>query len=208
MFWESLGRFGSLAASTVAYKHSDLSDLSDLSDKPPAIYRHLCRPQSAAPQSFPILPNTSQTPPVHKHANQQPLPSASVLLRRDKSAFVTLRRDKQTAEVKRGKRALAVLCGLSCSQVVFCNALPAGVYFCTRPSEHRSKAQNAPREPQNKKTSDCGNNRRFVNKISGVVLLSHTHMCSTIAAGALNYRVREGNVCCFSAIDTRKNFQY
>ena len=30
-----------------------------------------------------------------------------------------------------------------------------------KPSEHRSKAQNAPREPQNKKTSDCGNNRRF-----------------------------------------------
>ena len=49
------------------------------------------------------------------------------------SASVLLRRDKQTAEAKRGKRALAVLCGLSCSQVVFCNALPAGVYFCTRP---------------------------------------------------------------------------
>ena len=93
-------------------------------------------------------------------------------------------------------------------QFVFCKTHSEGVYDCTRPSEHRSKAQNAPREPQNKKTSDCGNNRRFLNKISGVVLLSHTHMCSTIAAGALNYRVREGNVCCFSAIDTRKNFQY
>ena len=59
-----------------------------------------------------------------------------------------------------------------------------------------------------KKTFDCGNNQRFVNKISGVVLLSHSQICSTIAAGALNYRVREGNVCFFSAIDTRKNFQY
>ena len=58
-----------------------------------------------------------------------------------------------------------------------------------------------------KKTSDCEQSK-VKNKISGVVLLSHTHVCSTIAAGALNYRVREGNVCFFSAIDTRKNFQY
>ena len=89
-------------------------------------------------------------------------------------------------------------------QFVFCKTHSEGVYDCTRPSEHRSKAQNAPREPQNKKTSDCGNNRRFVNKISGVVLLSHTHMCSTIAAGALNYRVREGNVCDYLAMSTGK----
>ena len=39
-------------------------------------------------------------------------------------------------------------------------------------------------------------------KIVGAVLLSHTLMCSTIAAGALNYRVREGNVCFFSAMST------
>ena len=38
------------------------------------------------------------------------------------------------------------------------------------------------------------------------MLLSHTQMRSTIAAEALNDRVREGNVCFFSAIDTRKNF--
>ena len=39
-------------------------------------------------------------------------------------------------------------------------------------------------------------------KNSGVVLLSHSQIYSTIAAGALNYRVREGNVCFCSAIDT------
>ena len=39
-------------------------------------------------------------------------------------------------------------------------------------------------------------------KISGAVLLSHSQIYSTIAAGVLNYRVREGNVCCFSAMST------
>ena len=39
-------------------------------------------------------------------------------------------------------------------------------------------------------------------KIPGIVLLSHSQIYSTIAAGALNYRVREGNVCFCSAIDT------
>ena len=39
-------------------------------------------------------------------------------------------------------------------------------------------------------------------KIPGTVLLSHSQIYSTIAAGALNYRVREGNVCCFSAMST------
>ena len=39
-------------------------------------------------------------------------------------------------------------------------------------------------------------------KNSGVVLLSHSQIYSTIAAGALNCRVREGNVCFCSAIDT------
>ena len=41
-------------------------------------------------------------------------------------------------------------------------------------------------------------------KIPGIVLLSHSQIYSTIAAGALNYRVREGNVCCCSAMDTGK----
>ena len=39
-------------------------------------------------------------------------------------------------------------------------------------------------------------------KNSGIVLLSHSQIYSTIAAGALNHRVREGNVCFCSAIDT------
>ena len=39
------------------------------------------------------------------------------------------------------------------------------------------------------------------------MLLSHTLMCSTIAAGALNYRVREGNVCFISAMGTGKKIK-
>ena len=46
---------------------------------------------------------------------------------------------------------------------------------------------------------------RSSKKIPGIVLLSHSQLYSTIAAGALNYRVREGNVCVCSAMDTGKN---
>ena len=46
---------------------------------------------------------------------------------------------------------------------------------------------------------------RSSRKIPGIVLLSHSQLYSTIAAGALNYRVREGNVCVCSAMDTGKN---
>ena len=46
---------------------------------------------------------------------------------------------------------------------------------------------------------------RSLRKIPGIVLLSHSQLYSTIAAGALNYRVREGNVCVCSAMDTGKN---
>ena len=45
-----------------------------------------------------------------------------------------------------------------------------------------------------------------VRKIPGIVLLSHSQIYSTIAAGALNYRVREGNVCVCSAMDTGKKY--
>ena len=38
------------------------------------------------------------------------------------------------------------------------------------------------------------------------MLLSHSQIYSTIAAGALNYRVREGNVCVCSAMDTGKKY--
>ena len=43
-----------------------------------------------------------------------------------------------------------------------------------------------------------------LKKIPGIVLLSHSQIYSTIAAGALNYRVREGNECFCSAMDTGK----
>ena len=47
-------------------------------------------------------------------------------------------------------------------------------------------------------------NSLAVRKIPGIVLLSHSQIYSTIAAGALNYRVREGNECFCSAMDTGK----
>ena len=43
-------------------------------------------------------------------------------------------------------------------------------------------------------------------KIPGAVLLSHSQMYSTIAAGVLNHRVREGNGCFNSAMSTGKNY--
>ena len=43
-----------------------------------------------------------------------------------------------------------------------------------------------------------------LKKISGAVLLSHSRIYSTIAAGVLNCRVREGNVCCYPAMSTGK----
>ena len=46
-----------------------------------------------------------------------------------------------------------------------------------------------------------------LKKISGAVLLSHSRNYSTIAAGVLNYRVREGNVCCYPAMSTGKKTQ-
>ena len=36
------------------------------------------------------------------------------------------------------------------------------------------------------------------------MLLSHSQICSTIAAEVLNYRVREGNVCDYLAMSTGK----
>ena len=44
-------------------------------------------------------------------------------------------------------------------------------------------------------------------KISGTVLLSHSQIYSTIAAGVLNHRVREGNGCFNSAMSTGKTKQ-
>ena len=50
-------------------------------------------------------------------------------------------------------------------------------------------------------------NKSALKKISGTVLLSHSRFYSTIAAGVLNYRVREGNVCCYPAMSTGKKIQ-
>ena len=58
-----------------------------------------------------------------------------------------------------------------------------------------------------KKNDPDSANVRIVRKIPGIVLLSHSQLYSTIAAGALNYRVREGNVCDSSAMDTGKTQQ-
>ena len=57
-----------------------------------------------------------------------------------------------------------------------------------------------------KKNDPISANDWIVRKIPGVVLLSHSQIYSTIAAGALNYRVREGNVCVCSAMDTGKKY--
>ena len=54
-----------------------------------------------------------------------------------------------------------------------------------------------------KKPPTCAN-MLVVRKIPGVVLLSHSQISSTIAAGALNCRVREGNECFCSAMDPGK----
>ena len=55
-----------------------------------------------------------------------------------------------------------------------------------------------------KKTTKCVRIHLVVRKIPGIMLLSHSQIYSTIAAGALNYRVREGNECFCSAMDTGK----
>ena len=51
----------------------------------------------------------------------------------------------------------------------------------------------------------CVRSKQVRKKIPGTVLRSHSQIYSTIAAGGLNYRVREGNVCVCSAMDTGKN---
>ena len=59
------------------------------------------------------------------------------------------------------------------------------------------------RKRTKKRPPTCAN-MLVVRKIPGIVLLSHSQIYSTIAAGALNYRVREGNECFCSAMDTGK----
>ena len=59
------------------------------------------------------------------------------------------------------------------------------------------------RKTGKKKLRSCAKQPKL-KKISGTVLLSHSRFYSTIAAGVLNYRVREGNVCCYPAMSTGK----
>ena len=80
---------------------------------------------------------------------------------------------------------------ISHSRACFAEESARGVYLRTRPE--RRRLQGALRQSE---IAPC------TKKISGVVLLSHSQIYSTIAAGALNHRVREGNVCFCSAIDT------
>ena len=44
-------------------------------------------------------------------------------------------------------------------------------------------------------------------KAAGIELLSHTLLCSIIVAGPLNNRVRDGNVCCRTAVNTGEKNQ-
>ena len=44
-------------------------------------------------------------------------------------------------------------------------------------------------------------------KAAGVELLSHTLLYSIIVAGLLNNRVRDGNVCCRTAVNTGEKNQ-
>ena len=52
---------------------------------------------------------------------------------------------------------------------------------------------------------EAGGMREEGKKKSGVELLSHTLTYSIIVAGPLNNRVRDGNVCCKTAVNTGKN---
>ena len=96
-----------------------------------------------------------------------------------------------------------------CGDFEFCKERYEGVYCVLDRMSDDSKAQNilqhnakpivkfivpSPLEPLTTPQN--------IKKIPGIALLSHSQIYSTIAAGALNYRVREGNVCFCSAIDT------
>ena len=89
--------------------------------------------------------------------------------------------------------------------------LPVAVFMESGPggSFHDSgtpdvSGQSAPRA---KKDPVACAKRNGVRKIPGTVLLSHSQIYSTIAAGVLNYRVREGNVCFYSAMSTGKKYK-
>ena len=71
-------------------------------------------------------------------------------------------------------------------------------------ARNRSEAVSSGGIRAKKDPRSCVRNASAGKKIPGAVLLSHSQIYSTIAAGALNCRVREGNVCFCSAISTGK----
>ena len=100
--------------------------------------------------------------------------------------------------VQTGHRPHAVLCPASTqstqsTQSIF-SARRIGIASCA-PSALKTK----------KRTCLCAK-QTGPKKIPGTVLLSHSQIYSTIAAGGLNYRVREGNVCDSSAMGAGKNY--
>ena len=70
-------------------------------------------------------------------------------------------------------------------------------------TKHNLYTQDSSSKSNTKKGSRV---KKFLSrkKKSGAVLLSHSQIYSTIAAGALNLRVREGNECFCSAMDAGK----
>ena len=86
--------------------------------------------------------------------------------------------------------------------------------FCAEAVRERTKVRDRTSKKQGsafpahrgkKKRVDCvRSNQLSSKKISDTVLLSHSQIYSTIAAGGLNYRVREGNVCDSSALGAGK----
>ena len=91
------------------------------------------------------------------------------------------------------------------ARCVLRRSLPRECIRDTRPKGTTSKAQGAPRGAAKKDLAACAKRNKVGKKIPGAVLLSHSQLYSTIAAGVLNHRVREGNGCFNSAMSTGKN---
>ena len=79
--------------------------------------------------------------------------------------------------------------------------VPCSVGTVVSPAHMRSAAAGpTQRGPGSPKTPG------LVNDTLGSVLLSHAHVRSTIAAGGLNCRVRDGNGCTPSAMAAKNGF--
>ena len=112
---------------------------------------------------------------------------------------------------KKGRSANRMICLLRPTFLIYPTCPACSVHDHPTPSDQPDQSPAARCAPgkrtrsmhtQKKRPSFGANQMKVVRKIPGIVLLSHSQIYSTIAAGALNYRVREGNVCFCSAIDT------